>query len=202
MYITRPLLYTTNAFSRGPLIFSRYSRIIPLVRQYNKRPLSQLKYGQFPAWRRPLVRISSVTLPLSFCRHNFTQVFAELDLPKHVPHLPNVHQPPTRILPQTTLQRLLNAIASFLSDYIIEPILISWRFSYLTLLFLPVILTSPMMLIGERVEEHGCERSGTLWWYNFLVRQMETAGPTFIKVYEINAKYALITDNIIDISMP
>jgi len=109
--------------------------------------------------------------------------FTEFDTPKNTIHLSPINQSPAHALSETLLQRLLSAVASFLSDYIIEPILVGWRFSYLTLLFLPVILTSPALYIGERIEEYGNERSGALWWYDLLVRQMETAGPTFIKVY-------------------
>ncbi|CAG8463858.1 4683_t:CDS:2, partial [Acaulospora colombiana] len=40
----------------------------------------------------------------------------------------------------------------------------------------------PALFIGPRVAESDNERMGALWWYNMLVRQMETSGPTFIKL--------------------
>ncbi|KAL1889686.1 hypothetical protein Cpir12675_005690 [Ceratocystis pirilliformis] len=36
--------------------------------------------------------------------------------------------------------------------------------------------------MGPRVAKQNNERSGTLWWYGFLVQSMEWAGPTFIKL--------------------
>lgn len=74
--------------------------------------------------------------------------------------------------------------------YIIEPIATFFRFLHLALLFGPVILTSPMLLVGkpERRRRSGKpvaedeENWGAVWWYGFLVRQMERAGPSFIKL--------------------
>jgi aarF domain-containing kinase len=75
--------------------------------------------------------------------------------------------------------------------YIMEPIATLFRFLRLAMLFGPVILTSPMLLIGTPaaskrrragvVVDEG-ERWGAVWWFGFLVRQMEKAGPTFIKL--------------------
>ncbi|CAG8457164.1 5853_t:CDS:2 [Paraglomus occultum] len=176
MYIGQPLLH---AFSRGLSIHTRCNRIILFARQ-NNRSLSYLKYRRPPTWRPLLPRIAFITLPLSFCRHNFTLALTEFDIPKNTIRLSPINQSSVHARSETP--RLLSAIVSFLSDYVIEPILVGWRFSYLTLLFLPVILTTPALFIGERVEKHGNERSGALWWYDLLVRQMETAGPTFIKL--------------------
>ncbi len=80
------------------------------------------------------------------------------------------------------IKKSISYIVRFVSEYIIEPILITCRFIYLLCLFLPLIIGSPIILIGERVSENDNERTGTLWWYNMLVRRMEQAGPTFIKV--------------------
>ncbi len=86
-------------------------------------------------------------------------------------------------------------LVSIFHRYILEPILTIVRFLHLTLLFGPVILTAPMLLIGRpgsggrrgkraasgmKVEDE--ERWGAVWWYGFLVKQMERSGPTFIKV--------------------
>jgi hypothetical protein len=80
------------------------------------------------------------------------------------------------------IEKCFNYIYNFISDYIIEPILISYRFTYLLCIFLPLIIGSPLILIGKKVPEYNNERTGTLWWYNKLMRIMEMAGPTFIKV--------------------
>ena len=66
--------------------------------------------------------------------------------------------------------------------YIYEPIATGLRFIQLVIIFVPVFATIPLIFIGSRDPQHDNERTGTLWWYAFLVKQMERAGPTFIKV--------------------
>ena len=68
--------------------------------------------------------------------------------------------------------------------YFLEPIATGFRFLHLVVIFVPVILTTPMIWLGRRLKDHDNERSGTIWWYGFLVRAMERAGPAFIKVSE------------------
>ncbi|GES90640.1 ABC1-domain-containing protein [Rhizophagus clarus] len=80
------------------------------------------------------------------------------------------------------IKKCLNYIYNLISDYIVEPILISCRFTYLLCIFLPLIIGSPLILLGKKVPECNNERTGTLWWYNRLMRSMEMAGPTFIKL--------------------
>lgn len=86
----------------------------------------------------------------------------------------------------------------FVHAYIIEPFGTTKRFFVLVLLFLPVLVTTPMIFIGRRREggrrrgrrmekAEGGQRWGALWWYGFLVKQMERAGPTFIKVCTVEA---------------
>ncbi|SPO40048.1 related to unusual protein kinase [Pseudozyma flocculosa] len=89
--------------------------------------------------------------------------------------------------------RFLFRTGNAIHAYIIEPLGTAKRFIVLVVLFLPVILTAPMLMVGHRREggrrrgrrvskrEEG-ERWGALWWYGFLVKQMERAGPTFIKL--------------------
>ncbi|ORZ10047.1 hypothetical protein BCR41DRAFT_309092 [Lobosporangium transversale] len=69
-----------------------------------------------------------------------------------------------------------------LDDYVFHPILTIWRFGVLAVIFLPLFITLPVVFMGERQKELDDERSGTIWWYNLLVRHMELAGPTFIKL--------------------
>jgi len=72
-------------------------------------------------------------------------------------------------------------ILYFFRDYVIEPLATARRFCYLAFIFVPVLVTMPILLIDY--SKHGSkERWTTLWWYGFLVKQMERAGPTFIKV--------------------
>lgn len=70
----------------------------------------------------------------------------------------------------------------FLDTYIIEPIATGFRLLHLMVLFVPVIVTIPAIWIGARQKDRDDERSGTLWWYGFLVNGMERAGAAFIKV--------------------
>jgi aarF domain-containing kinase len=70
----------------------------------------------------------------------------------------------------------------FVDMYIIEPIATGLRFLHLVVIFVPVIATMPAIWLGKRQKDKDNERSGTLWWYAFLVKSMERAGAAFIKV--------------------
>ena len=80
------------------------------------------------------------------------------------------------------LRRVIRSIYFVLDQYIYEPIATGFRFLHLVIIFVPVIITVPMIWIGTRSKDHDNERSGTLWWYGFLVKSMERGGPAFIKV--------------------
>lgn len=77
---------------------------------------------------------------------------------------------------------LLGRIRCLLQDHVWEPILTARRFVHLFFLFMPLILSSPMLLVGQPEPALQGDRWGAVWWYDFLVAQMERAGPTFIKV--------------------
>ncbi|AEO64489.1 uncharacterized protein THITE_2110665 [Thermothielavioides terrestris NRRL 8126] len=81
-----------------------------------------------------------------------------------------------------TLAWLWRRAVVFLDLYIWEPVCTGFRFLQLFAIFVPVILTVPAIWIGRRRPERDNERSGTLWWYGFLVQAMEWAGPAFIKL--------------------
>ena len=70
----------------------------------------------------------------------------------------------------------------FLDNYVVEPIATGLRFLHLAFIFLPVIFTIPVIWVGPRVKERDGERTGTLWWYGFLIGSLERGGPAFIKV--------------------
>lgn len=80
------------------------------------------------------------------------------------------------------LRRVLRSLLFVLDQYVYEPIATGFRFLHLVIIFVPVIVTVPAIWIGSRRKDHDNERSGTLWWYGFLVHSMERAGPAFIKV--------------------
>lgn len=79
-------------------------------------------------------------------------------------------------------KRLRDSIVLCLDLYIWEPICTGLRFLHLFVIFVPVIISVPAIWIGRRNQKKDNERPGTLWWYRFLVRSMERAGPAFIKV--------------------
>ena len=80
------------------------------------------------------------------------------------------------------LKRVWRGVYLFVDTMIVEPIATTFRFLHLVVIFVPVIGTMPLIWLGKRQKNHDNERSGTLWWYSFLVRSMERAGPAFIKV--------------------
>lgn len=81
-------------------------------------------------------------------------------------------------------------VVMLIQRYVLEPISTLFRFFHLAILFGPVIVLSPMLLVGQPqkrrrpgkpvAEEE--ENWGAVWWYGFLVKQMERAGPSFIKL--------------------
>ena len=78
----------------------------------------------------------------------------------------------------------------FIDTYIIEPIATGLRFLHLVIIFVPVIISVPVIWLGTRQRDRDDERSGTLWWYGFLVGSMERAGAAFIKVSFFNCPFA------------
>ncbi|SPO05560.1 related to aminoglycoside acetyltransferase regulator from P. stuartii [Cephalotrichum gorgonifer] len=80
------------------------------------------------------------------------------------------------------LVRITSEILSFVDTQLWEPLCTALRFLHLVAIFVPVIVAVPAIWIGRRVPERDNERSGTLWWYGFLVQSMEWAGPAFIKL--------------------
>lgn len=112
--------------------------------------------------------------------------------------LPNIFSSPTFIpCPCPTVEKSQNLIIAspseanytltarihaFLRRKIWEPLLTAKRFIYLFALFVPVLLSSPMLLVGKPRKKYRGDRWGAVWWYGFLVSRMEAAGPTFVKV--------------------
>ena len=80
------------------------------------------------------------------------------------------------------IQRVWISIVVVFDRYIYEPIATSLRFLHLMVIFVPVVVVLPVLWVGRRQGGRHDERTGTLWWYGYLVRSMERAGPAFIKV--------------------
>ncbi|KAG8903494.1 isoleucine-tRNA ligase [Tulasnella sp. 403] len=77
---------------------------------------------------------------------------------------------------------ILARIMEFIRCRILEPLSTGLRFTQLLLYFLPVIVTCPMLIVGHPDAAHNGERWGAIWWYGLLTKQMQHAGPTFIKL--------------------
>ncbi|EEU47281.1 uncharacterized protein NECHADRAFT_67119 [Fusarium vanettenii 77-13-4] len=78
--------------------------------------------------------------------------------------------------------KLVKRITYLLDLLIVEPVCTGIRFLQLVVIFVPVIITVPAIWFGRRQRDRDNERTGTLWWYGFLVNAMELAGPAFIKL--------------------
>ncbi|CAE6387243.1 unnamed protein product [Rhizoctonia solani] len=84
--------------------------------------------------------------------------------------------------PYESQTSLLSQLQEFLRSRIWEPIRTGFRFLHLVVIFTPVILTAPMILVGPPEDRYGGDRWGAIWWYGLLVKAMQRAGPTFIKL--------------------
>ncbi|KAJ5895455.1 hypothetical protein N7495_007146 [Penicillium taxi] len=80
------------------------------------------------------------------------------------------------------LSRVRQSISVLFYCYVYDPIATGLRFLHLFVIFMPVIVTIPVIWIGRNVKGLNGARRGTLWWYRFLVKAMERAGPAFIKL--------------------
>ncbi|CAK4031935.1 ABC1 family [Lecanosticta acicola] len=79
-------------------------------------------------------------------------------------------------------KKIRRSIWRFMDTWIVEPIATGLRFLHLVIIFVPVIVTVPVIWFGAQNPDRDGERSGTLWWYGFLVGSMERAGAAFIKL--------------------
>lgn len=90
---------------------------------------------------------------------------------------------PTVYSPAELDLNIFHRLKTFFLTKIWEPIRTAQRFLTLVTLFLPVLLTSPMLLVGKPERRLNGDRWGAVWWYKYLVTKMQAAGPTFIKVH-------------------
>ncbi|CAK7222334.1 hypothetical protein SCUCBS95973_004807 [Sporothrix curviconia] len=80
------------------------------------------------------------------------------------------------------VSQILHRVAGLLDLYVWEPLCTCFRFLQLSCIFVPVIMTVPVIWVGQQQPHRDNERTGALWWYGLLVRAMELAGPAFIKL--------------------
>lgn len=118
----------------------------------------------------------------------FPSVFSSPTLiPCPSPTKPQPQLNPTIFSPSESDKSIVVRVAQLLREHVWEPILTAKRFIYLFVLFVPIIITSPILLIGKPEKHLKGDRWGAVWWYGLLVNQMEAAGPTFIKVRSLSA---------------
>ncbi|QUC23739.1 uncharacterized protein UV8b_07980 [Ustilaginoidea virens] len=80
------------------------------------------------------------------------------------------------------VSRAVHRLVLLLDLCIWEPLCTGLRFLQLVVIFVPVLAAAPAIWVGSRQPGRDNERRGALWWYGLLVRSMELAGPTFIKL--------------------
>ncbi|KAK7695165.1 hypothetical protein QCA50_002355 [Cerrena zonata] len=100
------------------------------------------------------------------------------------------HIDATIMSPDEDDRSLLSRLGSVFIDRIWEPILTARRFIHLLYLFVPVLLSAPMLLVGRLEDRLQKDRWGAVWWYGFLTSQMQKAGPTFVKLAQWAASRA------------
>jgi len=164
---------------------SRHVSFSPLLRP---SPYSRLSFRRHIVWLFPVVGGVSIYF-YSRPHPLLSQPFSSSTL-KTCPSDDDESLTPSESLilsPSELHLSLSERISTLFLDHIWEPILTARRFIHLFFLFAPVIISSPMLLVGspeERLPLQG-DRWGAVWWYDYLVAQMDRAGPTFIKVRSI-----------------
>ncbi|KAI0756836.1 ABC1-domain-containing protein [Daedaleopsis nitida] len=155
--------YSTRAAAPGPFFIRKLLWAIPVV-------------GGIALYSRPK-------------RHEQSNVFASPDLIPCPVASPGVVEA-VIMSPSESDRRLLTRILSFVRERVIEPILTAKRFVYLCCIFVPVLLSAPMLVIGQPEPGLGGDRWGAVWWYGFLTSQMQRAGPTYTKLAQWAASRA------------
>ena len=139
------------------------------------------------SFRRPIIWLLPVVGGVSIYFYPRPQPSSSSTL---IPRPSNDNESPTSsesliLSPSELHLSLPERIYTLFLDHIWEPILTTRRFIHLFFLFAPVIISSPMLLVGSPEERLQGDRWGAVWWYGYLVAQMDRAGPTFIKVRSI-----------------
>jgi hypothetical protein len=148
------------------------TRPLALLRAPLPRPSGRA--WQRPAWRRAFAA-SAVSAPL------LAVLLVPVQAEEPVPPFEGAGRAVARsddALSTSVTSRLWHGFV----QNVIEPLLTLKRFGHLVLIFLPVIITSPLLLAELLSREGARSKASTRFWYRLLVLQMERAGPTFIKV--------------------
>jgi aarF domain-containing kinase len=150
--------------------------------RFRPNPSSRQTRHSFGKGRKALIASATTLTPLAFVQ------LSQTDSDDGKTHEERMLEQSRAELANAVPKRLENSkvvrrgIYFFIDTYIWEPIATTLRFLHLVVIFVPVIVTIPVIWLGDRMKDRDNERKGTLWWYGFLVWSMERAGAAFIKV--------------------
>ncbi|KAL0951522.1 hypothetical protein HGRIS_008207 [Hohenbuehelia grisea] len=160
---------------------SRWTRS-PFHSYFTHAPLPRRSFARKALWLIPLaggLGLYASSRP----KPTLTNFFAS---PTLIPYpCPAEHVKPittTIFSPAEPDKSIRDRILDLLRVNIWEPILTAKRFIRLLIIFAPVIICSPMLLIGKPEKRLHGDRWGAVWWYDLLMSRMQAAGPTFIKL--------------------
>lgn len=193
----------------SPVVKTSHAEVTPIARNFNsiliratrRRPLSinfWLKgcssgsVNPFPSLscRRPVLWLLLSLSGAGLYSHLYLSSNSDLQLETSPDPIPSLGVE-AEAFHRSWFQRLLDSI----DYYLLEPLATTRRFLFLLTLFLPLLLTSPILLfefveLGHPAKRRKRRRDGSLiterrtttWWYHVLVHAMQLAGPTFIKL--------------------
>lgn len=182
--LPRPLRYTLLPSAPSRFFSTRHASRLTHGHPFGSfftrpPPPARISYRSIALWLVPIaggIGLYSLPRNQSPIHHD---LFAS---PTIIPCSKRCSREPFIMSPAEPDATFLNRILSIIRDNIWEPILTVKRFLHLFCLFMPVILSAPMLVVGTPERRLQGDRWGAVWWYGFLVAQMERAGPTFIKV--------------------
>ena len=165
----------------------RLLRPSPSHRQFFSPSQWARQYGRKRIWGRPPI-VGSVLLAAALSPAAFLQLAenngGEKTGEMQMLEASHAERQESALEDLQGLSRFGQRLYIFFDRCIYEPIATGIRFLHLVIIFVPVIATAPVLWCGNRIKHRDHERTGTLWWYGFLVHSMERAGPAFIKVSE------------------
>lgn len=174
----RPKACGDSMSLRWPQLLGRPKSFKPasLVQRVAKRPLGTWRLSRrHDASSRPFRYVLSGTMLISIPSLILLRSEESTDR-ERLEQLPAEREAQRQQQSGSLPQRIWDRIVL----HLIEPLSTLRRFLWLSLIFLPVILTSPILL--RQALPHQQDPPSVQWWYSLLVKQMERAGPTFIKV--------------------
>ncbi|KAE8148835.1 hypothetical protein BDV25DRAFT_157375 [Aspergillus avenaceus] len=152
-------------------------------------PPPRPRFNRPPSWRRPRgrIQVQGTLLFSSLTPGAFLKLAGEGDGNEKTGEMQMLDASRQEIRKGVTedargLQKLWQGLFVYGYYYVYDPIATGCRFIHLMIIFLPVIVTIPAVWLGKGIKDRKDVRSGTLWWYHFLVWSMERAGPAFIKL--------------------